>query len=43
MLKHFDKEAPKKDAEESGKETSAAFGGHDVPVEYLHREELCKQ
>lgn len=43
-LKHFDNEASKKtDAEESGKETAAAFGGHDVPVEDLHREEFCKQ
>lgn len=28
-MKHKKKE---KDAEESGKETSAVFGGHDVPV-----------
>lgn len=43
MLKHFDNKASKKDAEESGKETLAAFGAHDVPVEYPHREEFCKQ
>lgn len=37
------KHQKKKDAEESSKETSAAFEGHDAPVEYLHREEFCKQ
>lgn len=44
MLKHFDNEASKKKKmQKKVVKKPAAFEGHDAPVEYLHREEFCKQ